>query len=132
MPEGRRPEGTAAARGGIFARGCGGYIVVYSPTRPNIYNIYTTIYATPSPIFFLMNQKIITSCFFQFSKQQNNLLLILMDQAKTTKINDAVTNRQFNRFLSKANLPSHWKGKVKNNETYFRKILFRTWLYVSK
>ena len=79
-----------------------------------------------------MNQKIITSCFFQFSKQQNNLLLILMDQAKTTKINDAVTNRQFNRFLSKANLPSHWKGKVKNNETYLRKILFRTWLYVSK
>ena len=55
-----------------------------------------------------------------------------MDQAKTTKINDAVTNRQFNRFLSKANLPSHWKGKVKNNETYLRKILFRTWLYVSK
>ena len=79
-----------------------------------------------------MNQKIITSCFFQFSKQQNNLLLILMDQAKTTKINDAVTNRQFNRFLSKANLPSRWKGKVKNNETYLRKILFRTWLSLSK
>ena len=55
-----------------------------------------------------------------------------MDQAKTTKINDAVTNLQFNCFLSKANLLSRWKVKVKNNETYLRKILFRTWLSVSK
>ena len=43
-----------------------------------------------------MIQNILTSCFFQLSKQQNNLLLILMDQAKTTKINDSVKNRQIN------------------------------------
>ena len=43
VPEGRRPEGTALPEG-IFLtrraknRGRGGYIVVYSPTRPHIYN----------------------------------------------------------------------------------------------
>ena len=47
MPEGRRPEGTALPEG-IFLprtkknRGWGGYIVVYSPTRPHIYNKYAT------------------------------------------------------------------------------------------
>ena len=47
VPEGRRPEGTALPEG-IFLprtknnRGRGGYIVVYSPTRPHIYNKYTT------------------------------------------------------------------------------------------
>ena len=35
-----------------------------------------------------------------------------MDHAATTKINDAVTNRQFNRFLATAHLPSIWKGRV--------------------
>ena len=46
VPEGRRPEGTALPEG-IFLprtkkiRGWGGYIVVYSPTRPHIYNKYT-------------------------------------------------------------------------------------------
>ena len=47
VPEGRRPEGTALPEG-IFLprtkndRGRGGYIVVYSPTRPHIYNKWTT------------------------------------------------------------------------------------------
>ena len=36
-----------------------------------------------------------------------------MDHAATTKINDAGTNRQFNRFLATAQLPSIWKGRVK-------------------
>ena len=57
-----------------------------------------------------------------------------MDQAKTTKINDAVTNRQFNRFLSKANLPSRWKGKVKvlqdvlQMPIIFQDKLFSDWI----
>ena len=36
-----------------------------------------------------------------------------MDYAPITKKNDAVTNRQFNRFLATAHLPSNWKGRVK-------------------
>ena len=48
VPEGRRPEGTALPEG-IFLprtkndRGRGGYIVVYSPTRPHIYDKYTIL-----------------------------------------------------------------------------------------
>ena len=36
-----------------------------------------------------------------------------MDHAPTNKKNDSVTNRQFNRFLATAHLPSNWKGRVK-------------------
>ena len=46
MPEGRRPEGTAwrlrDSTEDVKNRGRGAYIVGYSPTRPHIYNIYTT------------------------------------------------------------------------------------------
>ena len=36
-----------------------------------------------------------------------------MERASTTKLNDAVTKRQFERFLPKAKLPERWMGKVK-------------------
>ena len=36
-----------------------------------------------------------------------------MEHAKSTKADDAVTNRQFQRFLSTAKLPTQWEGKVK-------------------
>ena len=36
-----------------------------------------------------------------------------MDHSANTKANDAVTYRQFNRFLPTAKLPSRWKGRVK-------------------
>ena len=36
-----------------------------------------------------------------------------MEHAATTKANDAVTKRQFERFLSNAKLPQRWVGKVK-------------------
>ena len=36
-----------------------------------------------------------------------------MEHASTTKLNNAVTKRQFERFLSKAKLPESWMGKVK-------------------
>ena len=36
-----------------------------------------------------------------------------MERAQTTKKNDAVTLRQFNQFLKTANLPSQFKGTVK-------------------
>ena len=35
-----------------------------------------------------------------------------MEHAGTTKTNDAVTERQFNRFLANAKLPPRWEGKV--------------------
>ena len=35
-----------------------------------------------------------------------------MDHAVNTKINDAVTNRQFTRFLVNAQIPPRWKSKV--------------------
>ena len=36
-----------------------------------------------------------------------------MERSATTKKNDAVTERQFNRFVTTAKLPSQWEGKVK-------------------
>ena len=56
MPEGRRPEGTVLPEGFFLPRtknnrGRGGYIVVFSPTRPHIYNKYTTFSVSPHPIF---------------------------------------------------------------------------------
>ena len=36
-----------------------------------------------------------------------------MQQSATTKLNDAVTERQFNRFLTNAKLPPQWVGEVK-------------------
>ena len=38
-----------------------------------------------------------------------------MEHAATTKINDALTMRQFNRFLTNAKLPPLWEGKIKSN-----------------
>ena len=101
MPEGRRPEGTACSPRDFAAedeknRGRGGYIVVYSSTRPNIYNIYTT--------FFVIALK--RKAFHVFKT---------MEHAASTKINDAVTMRQFNRFLTNAKLPPLWEGKIKSN-----------------
>ena len=77
-------------------RGRGGYIVVYSSTRPNTYNIYTT--------FSVLALKRNT---FQFFKT--------MEHAAITKINDAVTMRQFSQFLTNAKLPPLWEGKIKSN-----------------
>ena len=100
-PRAEGPRARRAARG-IFLprtkkyRGRGGYIVVYSSTRPNIYNIYTT--------FSVLAVKRNT---FQVFKT--------MEHAATTKINDAVTMRQFNRFLTNAKLPPLWEGKIKSN-----------------
>ena len=37
-----------------------------------------------------------------------------MQHAKNTKTNDAVTNRQVQRFLQKADVPNPWKSKLKN------------------
>ena len=37
-----------------------------------------------------------------------------MMHAKTTNNNDAVTKRQFERFLPTAELPPNWKSKVHN------------------
>ena len=52
VPEGRRPEGTAwrprDSTEDVKNRGRGGYIVTYSPTRPHIYNIYTTLLTVAS------------------------------------------------------------------------------------
>ena len=60
-------------------RGRGGYIVVFSSTRPNIYNIYTT--------------------FSVLAKKRNTFqVLITMEHAATTKIKDAITMRQFSLF----------------------------------
>ena len=36
-----------------------------------------------------------------------------MQHANSTKANDAVTNRQLERFLSTAKLPNLWEGNVK-------------------
>ena len=36
-----------------------------------------------------------------------------MEHAATKKLNDAVTKRQFERFLPNAKLPPRWMGKVK-------------------
>ena len=41
-----------------------------------------------------------------------------MDHAVSTKKNDAVTYRQFNRFLATAQLPSIWSGRVKVANVY--------------
>ena len=35
-----------------------------------------------------------------------------MERSSTTKLNDAVTQRQFERFLPNAKLPARWMGKV--------------------
>ena len=35
-----------------------------------------------------------------------------MDHPANTKINDAVTNRQFTRFLVNVQIPPRWKSKV--------------------
>ena len=91
IPEGSTPcpraEGPRARRAarGIFQprtkkyRGRGGYIVVFSSTRPNIYNIYTT--------------------FSVLAKKRNTFqVLITMEHAATTKIKDAITMRQFSLF----------------------------------
>ena len=48
-----------------------------------------------------------------------------MDHAATTKINDAITNRQFNRFLATAHLPSIWKGRVKVLANVYEEIFAR-------
>ena len=37
-----------------------------------------------------------------------------MQHAKNTKTNDAVTNRQVQRFLQKPDVPNPWKSKLKN------------------
>ena len=40
-----------------------------------------------------------------------------MQRAQTTKTNDAVTLRQFHRFLENAKLPPRWKCSVKYRKT---------------
>ena len=57
-----------------------------------------------------------------------------MEHSATTKVNDAVTERQFNRFLANAKLPSRWEGKVKVLEDVlempiiFQDKLFASWI----
>ena len=57
-----------------------------------------------------------------------------MEQSATTKLNDAVTERQFNRYLPKAKLPPRWVGKVKVLEDVlqmpiiFQDQLFSSWI----
>ena len=60
-----------------------------------------------------------------------------MERAQTTKKNDAVTLRQFNRFLKTANLPSQFKGTVKQFKDVVQQmpiilqdILFAEWILV--
>ena len=47
---------------------------------------------------------------------ENKLIFLEMQRAKTTILNDAVTLRQFNRFLPNAKLPPHWQGSVEKLE----------------
>ena len=117
VPEGRRPVGTAAARGEFFARGWGGYIVVYSPRRPNIYNIYTTIYATSSQIFFLNESK---NYNFWFLSQSNKITWFKTAEELGLHISLISNFRWSCKFI------------IISNETYVRKILFCTWFSVSK
>ena len=57
-----------------------------------------------------------------------------MEHAPTTKINDAVTMRQFNRFLTNATLPPLWEGKIKSLQDVvempiiFQDKLFASWI----
>ena len=39
-----------------------------------------------------------------------------MQRAKTTIVNDAVTSRNFDRFLQNAKLPPRWEGSVEKSE----------------
>ena len=58
-----------------------------------------------------------------------------MERAQTTKKNDAVTLRQFNLFLKTANLPSQFKGTVKQFKDVVQQmpiilqdLLFAEWI----
>ena len=58
-----------------------------------------------------------------------------MERAQTTKKNDAVTLRQFNRFLKTANISSQYKGLVKQFKDVVQQmpiilqdILFAGWI----
>ena len=57
-----------------------------------------------------------------------------MEQSVTTKLNDAVTERQINRYLANAKLPQRWQGKVKVLEDVlqmpiiFQDQLFSAWI----
>ena len=53
-----------------------------------------------------------------------------MEHAKNTKLNDAVTKRQFERFLPNAELPPRWKGKVKTlNDVIILPIIIQDKLF---
>ena len=66
-------------------------ILLYIARRDPIYIIYTPHYLQ------------------SLSKNTNSSK---MQHSTNTKINDAVTKRQFERFLPKAKLPPRWMGKV--------------------
>ena len=57
-----------------------------------------------------------------------------MEHATKTKLNDAVTLRQFNRFLTNAKLPPRWESKIKSLEDVlqmpiiFQDKLFSSWI----
>ena len=58
-----------------------------------------------------------------------------MERAQTTKKNDAVTLRQFNRFLKTSNISSHYKDLVKQFKDVVQQmpiilqdILFAEWI----
>ena len=53
-----------------------------------------------------------------------------MEHAVTTKANDAVTKRQFDRFLPNAKLPPRWMGTVKTlNDVVLLPIIVQDQLF---
>ena len=97
MPEGRRPEGTALPER------------IYLPrTKTTEVQVAISLYiiAQRDPIYIYIYNKCPT---FSLSSQKNLLIstfTINMYHAANTKINDAVTNRQFKRFLANADIDS--------------------------
>ena len=92
----KNSRGHGPARGNFFAE---------DEKNPRLRRLYRCIQPDETP--YIYNKY--TTFLSQFAKEFTSVLKFAMEHSANTKVNDVVTNRQFNRFLSNAKLPSSWK-----------------------